>query len=61
MSQQQLQALVQMLKAQPMNPSASIQETRAGIEQMAAMFPVDADVECQPVSAGGVRSSRSRA
>jgi len=56
MSQQQLQALVQMLKAQPMNPSASIQETRAGFEQMAAMFPVEADVECQPVSAGGVKS-----
>jgi len=56
MSQQQLQALVQMLKAQPMNPGASIEETRAGFEQMASMFPVEADVECRPVSASGVKS-----
>ena len=56
MSQQQLQALVQMLKAQPMNPGASIEETRAGFEQMASMFPVEADVKCEPVSAGGVKS-----
>src|SRR5262249_14178014 len=56
MSQQELQALVQMLKAQPMNPNASIEETRAAFEQLAAMFPVEADVDCQPVSAGGVKS-----
>jgi epsilon-lactone hydrolase len=56
MSQQQLQALIQMLKSQPINPNASIEETRAGFEQMAAMFPVEADVECQPVSAGGIKS-----
>jgi acetyl esterase/lipase len=56
MSQQQLQALVQMLKAQPINPDVSVQESRAGFEQMAAMFPVEADVRCEPVTAGGVKS-----
>ena len=56
MSQQQLQTLVQMLKSQPMNPNASVQETRAGFEQMAAMMPVEADVKCEPVTAGGVKS-----
>jgi monoterpene epsilon-lactone hydrolase len=56
MSQQQLQSLVQMLKAQPMDPNATIEQTRAGFEQMAAMFPVEADVRCEPVSAGGVKS-----
>ena len=56
MSQQQLQSLVQMLKSQPIVANASIQDTRAGFEQMAAMFPVEADVKCEPVSAGGVKS-----
>jgi monoterpene epsilon-lactone hydrolase len=56
MSQQQLQSLVQMLKAQPMDPNATIEQTRAGFEQMAAMFPVEADVRSEPVSAGGVKS-----
>jgi monoterpene epsilon-lactone hydrolase len=56
MSQQQLQTLVQMLKSQPMNPNASVQETRAGFEQMAAMMPVEADVKCEPANAGGVKS-----
>lgn len=56
MSQQQLQALIQMLKAQPLNPDQTIEQTRAGFEQMAAMMPVEADVKCEPVSAGGVKS-----
>ena len=53
MSQQQLQSLIQMLKAQPINASASIQETRAGFEQMGAMLPVESDVKSEPVDAGG--------
>ena len=56
MSQQQLQTLIQMLKAQPLNPEQSIEQTRAGFEQMAAMMPVEADVKCEPVNAGGVKS-----
>ena len=56
MSQQQLQQLIQMLKAQPIEPSAPLADTRAGFEQMAGMFPVDADVKCEPLNAGGVKS-----
>jgi monoterpene epsilon-lactone hydrolase len=56
MSQQQLQSLIQMLKAQPIDPSQTIEQTRAGFEQMAAMLPVEADVKCEPVSASGVKS-----
>ncbi|HYA34506.1 MAG TPA: alpha/beta hydrolase [Candidatus Binataceae bacterium] len=56
MSQQQLQALIQMLKAQPIIESPDVATTRAGFEQMAAAFPVEPDVKCEPVSAGGVKS-----
>ncbi len=57
MSQQQLQTIVQMLKSQPvLNPNASVEETRAGFEQMASMFPVDADIKREVVSAGGVKA-----
>src|SRR5229473_1633140 len=56
MSQQQLQKIIDMLKAQPIVGKPSIAETRAGFEQMAAMFPVEADVKSEPVNAGGVKS-----
>src|SRR5713101_3453824 len=56
MSQQQLQKIIDMLKAQPIAGKPSIAETRAGFEQMAAMFPVEADVKTEPVNAGGVKS-----
>ncbi|HVA68246.1 MAG TPA: alpha/beta hydrolase [Candidatus Binataceae bacterium] len=56
MSKQQLDSLIQMLKAQPIDPDASIEKTRAGFEQMTVMLPVEADVKCEPVSAGGVKA-----
>ena len=57
MSQQQLQAIVEMLRAQPVvNPNASVEEARAGFEQVASMFPVDADIKREVVSAGGVKA-----
>jgi acetyl esterase/lipase len=57
MSQQQLQQIIQMLKAQPVAPgNRSLEETRAGFEQMTALFPVAADVKCEPVNAGGVKA-----
>ena len=56
MSQQQLQKIIDMLKAQPIAGKPSIEETRAGFEQMAGMFPVEADVKSEPVNAGGVKS-----
>ena len=56
MSQQQLQQIIQMLKAQPIAGRPTVQETRANFEQMAGLFPVAADVKCEPVNAGGVKS-----
>jgi acetyl esterase/lipase len=57
MSQQQLQAIVEMLRAQPVvNPNASVEEARAGFEQVTSMFPVDADIKREVVSAGGVKA-----
>jgi acetyl esterase/lipase len=57
MSQQQLQSIVEMLRSQPVvNPNASVEEARAGFEQVASMFPVDADIKREVVSAGGVKA-----
>src|SRR5262249_56083860 len=57
MSQQQLQEIVQMLRAQPVvKPDATVQEARAGFEQVAGAFPVDADIKREAVSAGGVNA-----
>ncbi len=55
MSQQQLQQIIQMLKAQPIAGHPTVAETRANFEQMAALFPVAADVKCEPVNAGGIK------
>src|SRR4029453_11192327 len=57
MSRQQLQTIVQMLRSQPVvNPDASVEEARAGFEQVTSMFPVDADIKREVVSAGGVKA-----
>jgi monoterpene epsilon-lactone hydrolase len=57
MSQEQLQTIVQMLRTQPViDPNASAEEARAGFEQVASMFPVDADVKREGASAGGVKA-----
>jgi len=56
MSQQQLDTLIQMFKSQPILQSPTIEQQRAGFEQMASMLPVEADIKCQPVTANGVKS-----
>lgn len=57
MSEQQLQAIVQMLKSQPLiNPNASIQETRAAFEEMASKFSVDVAIKRDAIGAGGVKA-----
>jgi epsilon-lactone hydrolase len=57
MSQQQLQTIVQMLRAQPaVKPDASVQEARGAFEEIASMFPVDADIKRDAVDAGGVKA-----
>lgn len=56
MSKQQLDSLIQMLKAQPIDPNATVEKTRAGFEQMTVMLPVEADVKCEPVKIGGMKA-----
>ena len=56
MSQQQLQQIIQMLKAQPIGGHPTVQAMRENFEQMTTLFPVAADVKCEPVNAGGVKS-----
>ncbi len=56
MSQQQLEVLIQQLKANPVLGQPSIEAVRAGFEQMGAMFPVPEDVKREPVTAGGVKA-----
>jgi monoterpene epsilon-lactone hydrolase len=56
MSQQQLDSLIQTMKSRPFLESPSLQQQRAGFEQIGAMFPVDADIKLEPVTANGVKS-----
>jgi monoterpene epsilon-lactone hydrolase len=56
MSQEQLQAIIQQLKANPLLEQPEIEAVRAGFEQMAVMFPVPADAKCEPVTAGTVKA-----
>src|SRR6202040_1285480 len=43
-------------KAQPIAGHPTVQDMRANFEQMAGLFPVAADVKCEPVKAGGVKA-----
>jgi acetyl esterase/lipase len=53
MSREQLAAIVEMLRSQPLVPSG-VNEMRAHLEQMAEAFPVAADIRSEPVDAGTV-------
>lgn len=56
MSLQQLEAIIQQLKANPILQQPTIEGVRAGFEQLGAMFPVPADVKCEPIVADGVKA-----
>jgi acetyl esterase/lipase len=56
MSQQQLDTLIQMMKAQPFLENPTLPQQRAGFEQIGAMLPVEADIKHEPVTAGGIKS-----
>ena len=55
MASQELQTILQMFKAAPV-PAAppTLEEQRAGINAMAAMNPLPADVQCTKVDVAGV-------
>ncbi len=52
MSLQQLDSLIQKLKAVPVDPTATFARRRAAMEK--AAFRLDADIKAEPVSANGV-------
>ncbi|MEO9255892.1 MAG: alpha/beta hydrolase, partial [Tepidiformaceae bacterium] len=55
MASQELQAILQMLKAAPaVDPNATIEQQRAGFDAMATMNPLPPDVAVVAVSANGV-------
>jgi acetyl esterase/lipase len=47
------ESMIQMLLARPQAENPTVEEMRAGFEQMAALFPVAADVDCHAVEAAG--------
>jgi monoterpene epsilon-lactone hydrolase len=52
MSLQQLESLIQKLKAAPVDPTATVGRKRGAMEK--AAFRLDADCKAEPVTAGGV-------
>jgi len=56
MSQEQLQTIIQQLRANPLLEQSDLAVVRAGFEQMGAMFPVPSDVKREPVKAGTVKA-----
>jgi len=56
MSKEQLQSIIQQLTAAPPLELSALEAARSGFEQMAAMFPVPADVKCEPITAGTVKA-----
>src|SRR5438445_2763626 len=57
MSQQQLDSIVQMLRAQPIaDQSRSVEEIRAGFEQMGNVWQIEADIKKEPVNVGSTKA-----
>src|ERR1700691_3900577 len=54
MASEQLNKVIERIKSQPQNPSASIEQRRAGMERISERVP--ADVICEKVIAGGVNA-----
>ena len=54
MASRELATIVDLLRSRLTGEEASVAEMRRGFEGLAASFPVSADVEIEPVSAGGV-------
>ena len=51
---QQLEAVIQMLRAGIVKPSKGIEDDRASYEERMSRFPLDDDIKCERVGAGGV-------
>jgi acetyl esterase/lipase len=51
---QQLQMIVEALRARPDSAELSIQDQRAAFQELASQFQPAQDVRCEPVDAGGI-------
>lgn len=54
MASQELSGIIEMLRARPISANPSVEEMRAGIEMLCAVFPAPADVRVEAVHAAGV-------
>jgi epsilon-lactone hydrolase len=54
MASEQLKMVVEMMRAMPQHADAPVEEIRAGLEAMSAVFAPPADLRTERVSAGGV-------
>jgi len=54
MPSQQLQSLIAMVRARPVDPNAPVQELRDHFERVSELFPLARDVTVQPGNADGV-------
>ncbi len=52
MASAQLKKVIEIIKSQPANPNATIEQRRAGMERISER--VASDVRCEPVSAGDI-------
>lgn len=50
----ELKKLVEILRSRPDPASLTVEERRQGFEALAKFFPLDPEVGCEPVDAGGV-------
>ena len=53
MASEQNQKVIELIKSRPMNPNASIEARRAGMEKISER--VASDISCTPVDVGGIR------
>ena len=54
MASQQLQMIVEALRARPDSAELSIQDQRAAFQELTSQFQPAQDVRCEPVDAGGI-------
>ena len=54
MASQELEAVIKMMKARAAEPRKTVEDDRASYERMMSQFPLEDDVVCERVGAGGV-------
>ncbi|MEO7665403.1 MAG: hypothetical protein ABIU97_00035, partial [Dehalococcoidia bacterium] len=54
MASPQLQAIIQAFRSEPVREGMTIEQARAGLENLAALSPVGPEVSVEPIDAEGV-------